>query len=270
MAVLLLLSEVIRSAGNWVRTAQSEYIQDHLSGLIHKKSMQVDLGFYESSDYHDRLEQARSDLKTRPLVILENAGRFFQNGLTLVAMAALLIPYGVWIPLILLISTLPASLVLMWFNWRTHQWWEETTADRRRTNYYEFLLTHSAVAAELRLFNFGLHFQQAYQALRGRLRNEKLQLNRNQGVGLLLSGLIGLLISGLLMVWFIWRAVQGFLSLGDIALFYQALNRGQGVLRESLNNLGQIYGNALFLRNLYEFLNLEPKINDTVNPKSTP
>lgn len=55
MAGVLLLSELLRSAIEWVRTAQSELVQDHISGLIHEKSVAVDLAFYESSGYYDRL-----------------------------------------------------------------------------------------------------------------------------------------------------------------------------------------------------------------------
>ena len=155
-------------------------------------------------------------------------------------------------------------------NWRFHQWWEQTTADRRRTNYYELLITHSGVAAELRLFNFGAHFMEAYQNLRGRLRSEKLNLTKDQGLCRLVSGLIGILISGTLMVWFIWRAAQGFGTLGDVALFYQALNRGQRLLSGTLESLMQIYDNALFLSNLFEFLNLEPKVVDPLKPDPVP
>ena len=113
MAGFLLLAEVMRAAGSWVRTAQAEFIQDHLSELVHRKSIHVDLSFYDSPDYHDRLEQARNELKTRPLTLLESIGSLLQNCLTLIAIAALLIPYGIWIPFVLLLGALPASYLLL-------------------------------------------------------------------------------------------------------------------------------------------------------------
>jgi len=50
---------------------------------------------------------------------------------------------------------LPAFVVLH-SNRDYHQWWQQTTADRRWTQYYDMMLTHSAVAAELRLFDLGV------------------------------------------------------------------------------------------------------------------
>ena len=60
--------------------------------------MSLDLGFYESPQFYDHLYRARSDASTRPLALLESSGGLLQNTITLVAMAAVLIPYGLWLP----------------------------------------------------------------------------------------------------------------------------------------------------------------------------
>jgi ATP-binding cassette subfamily B protein len=64
------------------------------------------------------------------------------------------------------------------------------------------------------------------------------------------------------MLWMVWRTVQGLLTLGDLAFFYQAFNQGQSLMRSLLGNVGQIYANSLFLGNLFEFLTLEPQVVD--------
>jgi ATP-binding cassette subfamily B protein len=64
----------------------------------------------------------------------------------------------------------------------------------------------------------------------------------------------------------LWRALQGRATLGDLALFYQAFQRGQGLLRSLLENVGQIYANTLFLGNLFEFLELKPRVADPLQP----
>lgn len=67
MAGVMLLMQVLQSAMEWLRTAQAELIRDHLGALVHKKSTTVDLAFFESPEYHDRLYRARNDLNSRPL-----------------------------------------------------------------------------------------------------------------------------------------------------------------------------------------------------------
>ena len=94
---LLLLMEVVRNAINWVRTVQAELLQDHITSLIHEKSVNADLAFYELSDYYDHLHRARAEARYRPVALLGNLGALLQNSITLVAMGAILIPLGPWL-----------------------------------------------------------------------------------------------------------------------------------------------------------------------------
>jgi ATP-binding cassette subfamily B protein len=270
VAMVVLLAEVIGSVSSWVGSAQAELIRDHFSGLIHEKSVAVDLAFYESPEDHDRLARARDDLNSRPLALLESSGNLIQSAITLLAMGALLIPYGAWLPFALLISTLPALFALIRFNNRYHQWWQRSTPERRRAQYYDTLLTDSAVAPELRLFDLGSHFQFAFQDLRKRLRKERLDLSKRQFLAQLSASVIGILISGMAVVWMVWQCLNGRVTLGDLALFYQAFNRGQGLMHSLLRNMGNIYSHTLFLGNMFEFLALKVQIEDPPMPVTIP
>lgn len=270
LAGVLLVTEVLKSLTEWVRTAQAELVQDHISHLLHAKSVAVDLAFYESADYYDRLHRARTEAAGRPLVLLESIGGTLQSGITLMGMAAVLVPYGGWLPLALVGSTLPALPVIFRFNRRFHGWWERTTADRRWVQYYDLMLTHGAAAAEVRMFELGSYLASAYQTLRRRLRQERIDLLKRQGIARLAASLLGLSVTGVTAAWMISRVLQGAATLGDLALFYQAFSQGQNLLRSLLSSAGQVYSNSLFLGNLHEFLSLEPRIVDPDQPLPTP
>jgi ATP-binding cassette subfamily B protein len=270
MALLLLASQLLQVAAAWIRTAQSEFVQDHLSAVVHERAYAADLAFYESAEYHDRLSRARGDSSTRPLELLENGGNLGRNTITLLGMAALLVPYGPWVPVVLIASTLPALYIVFRFNRRFHAWWERTTPELRWAGYYDWMLTYSEFAAELRLFDLGRHFKLAYQDKRKQLRSERLELQRQESVAHLASGILALVATGLVMAWMVLRAFRGSASLGDLVLFYQAFNRGQSLLRSVLGNLGQIYSDVLFLENLFQFIDLKPQIVDPVSPREAP
>ena len=270
IGTVLLLTELIQSANSWIRTAQAELIRDHLSGLIHEKSVAADIAFYETPKYHDLLERARTDLSSRPLVLLENGGALLQNIVTLLAIGALLVPYGIWLPLALAFSTAPALFVVLHFNLRYHRWWKRTTTDRRRAQYYHSMMTSGPVAPELRLFGLGTYFQTAYQRLRERLRRERLKLTRDQVIARSLVAIFGLAISGIAMGWMVWQVLHGEATLGELALFYQAFNQGQGLLRALLENAGNIYANTLFLGNLFDFLKLKGRVSEPPRPVPAP
>jgi len=259
---VLLLMEVVRNAINWVRTVQAELLQDHITSLIHEKSVAVDLAFYELSDYYDHLHRARAEARYRPVALLGNLGALLQNSITLLAMGAILIPVGPWLALALLLSTLPAFYVVVHYALAEYQWRQRTTTDDRRAWYYDWLMTTADAAAEIRLFGLGKHFQSHYKQLRQRLRGERLHLTRRQGFAELAASLLALVIMGAALGWMVWKASHGLVTLGELALIYAAFNQGQGLMRTLLENAGQLYGNSLFLGNLFEFLALEPRIAD--------
>lgn len=270
MASVLLIGEVLQSLSSWIRTAQSELVQDHITNLIHHQSTAVDLAFYEMPEYYDQLHRARAQASTRPLELVESLGGLLQNGITLMAMAAVLIPFGLWLPLALLISTLPALLVVLRHGVRLHHFRRRTTEDQRRTWYYDWLLTSGETAAEVRLFHLGPHLRQVYRDLRTRLRGERLALARSESLAELGAGAFGLLITGAALAWMVWRTIQGLVSLGDLAMFYQAFHQGQRLMRTLLENVGRIYSSSLFLGDLFEFLGLTPGITETGDPRDLP
>jgi len=261
-AGLLVLGELLRSAGEWLRMDQAQRLEDHLGALILEKSTAVDLAFYESAEFHDHLHRARDEARHRPVALLENAGSLVQNGITLLGVAAVLAPYGAWISAALLASALPACVVVLRFAILQHDLRARTTIDERRSWYYEWMMTAGEAAAELRLFALGSRFREAHAALRSGLRRERAMLALAQLRAEVFAGVLALLVAGTCVAWMGWRAMSGMVTLGAVALFYFSFSQGQRLMRSLLSGVGQVYYNVLFLGNLFEFLDLESTLRD--------
>jgi len=270
MAAVILLGGCLQGLNNWIRTAQSERVQDYMSNLIHQKSMDVDLAFYESPQFYDNLHRARSEAASRPLSLMENMGSLLQNTITLFAMTALLFRFGLWLPVVLVAGTVPAVAVVFHQNMRQHVHWLQTTADNRRAWYYDWVLTSKENAAELRLFGLGPYFQSAYQTVRDRLRKLSLKLVRDRTMAGLGTSAITLLSTGAVMALMVWRLFTGFATLGDLAFFYQAFNQGQQKMGSLLGTVSQIFTNCLFLESLFDFLTLESRVKEATIPTNVP
>ena len=270
VAGVMLLSELLRSAAGLIKGIQAEHVRDYVSALVHEKAVAADMAMYESPAYHDQLHRARVMAAHRPLSMLETVGSVLQNSITFVAMLAVLMQFGVWVPLALVGSAAPALLVLLHYHRRQHDWTMRRTSDERRTHYYDLMLTSRAAAAELRVFHLGGFFKQAFQALRRVLRAERLALSRRQLLGELAVRLFALLVLGAALVWMVLSGLKGPGALGSLTLFYQAFSRGQQLTGVLMANLGKVYENCLFLENLFEFLATEPQVTDPPEPRPAP
>jgi ATP-binding cassette subfamily B protein len=188
LAGLVLLQDLLRGVTGWLRTAQAEWFTNYVNSLIHRQLLSADMAFYEWPEVYDHLHQARSEVGHRPVALIASLGGLLQNGVTLFAMGAVLIPYGLWLPVVLVVSTLPALYVVLHFTLRQHQWRLRTTPEERRTWYYSWVFTSGETVAEVRLFGLGGHFQRLYQTLRQRLRVERLRMASQQAVAELAAG----------------------------------------------------------------------------------
>ncbi|PEN08853.1 multidrug ABC transporter ATP-binding protein [Longimonas halophila] len=257
MAGIMVTLEVLKAVGAWVQTAQAELLHDHIKAAIHEKAAEVAYAFYESPAYYDTMDRANSEAASRSLSLLQGIGTIAQHTITLVGVAALLIPYSVWLPGVLLVSTLPALWVVVRHKQRHHSWWEDTTDQRRWAHYFDRVVTHPVPAAEVRLFGLGERFRSAYTSVRETLRTDRLRLMRDQSLATFGAGLTALVITGGALLWIGARALQGQAQLGDLALFYRAFDQGQSLMRTVLSSLGTLYADALFLEHLFTFLDIE-------------
>ncbi len=140
--------------------------------------------------------------------------------------------------------------------------------NQRCFNYYHNNLVTERPAAEIRIFGLGEHFKHAYSQLRATLRSERLSLAKEQMVAQIGAGLMGLLTLALALGWMAWRALQGLFNLGDLAMFWAAMNQGQQLMRNQLTGVSDIYRNLLFLEDLFAFLDLKPLLVDPAEPVS--
>jgi ATP-binding cassette subfamily B protein len=253
-----------------VTQGQSEAVTDHVHSLLHERSVAVDLAYYEDSRYYDTLHRAQQEAPYRPTRIVNRFAEVLRSGLALAGMGGLIVSFHPLAAAALLVATIPEVLVRLRYSDRLYAWARERTADERRAWYYHWLLTRDEHAKELRLFGFGDLFRRRFRRLRRRLREERLGLlRRRTGAELLAQTVITVVIFGT-YGFIAYRAVVGTITLGDLVIYYQAVQRGQGYLRQLLSAVAGLYEDSLFLDNFYELLDLEPRVREPADPRPVP
>jgi len=66
------------------------------------------------------------------------------------------------------------------------------------------------------------------------------------------------------------QALLESITLGSMVMYFGAVQQGQSFLSSFLTNLARLYESNLFLTNLHEFLQLEPKVREPATPKRVP
>jgi ATP-binding cassette subfamily B protein len=122
----------------------------------------------------------------------------------------------------------------------------------------------------VRVLGIGAHIAAAFQRIRSRLRQERLNLARAEATAEIAAGGFALILTGAVLIWMLAETLGGAVSLGELAMFFQAFSQGQRLMRAVLDTVGQIWANTLFLENLFGFLAVEPQVVDPSDPLPSP
>ena len=269
-AGVALLNAFLQLMAGLVKDAQSVSVTDHMYDVLHAKSVEVDLEYYENPHYLDTLHRAQQEGPFRPAHIVNGLTQFGQNGISLVAMAGLLLSFYWGVAVVLFMAVIPGILVRIRYSGKMYLWQRERTGIERKTHYLNWILTGDAHAKEVRLLALGDLFIQQFSTLRKMLRREKIEITRKRSVADFMAQ-AGAIIPLFGAFGFIaYRTVMGAITLGDMVMYFRAFQMGMGYLRDMLGGMATLYEDNLFLSNLYEFLDLEPKLREPLDPHPVP
>ena len=269
-AVVGLFNALWQLMASLVKEAQALAVTDHMYDVLHAKSIEVDLEYYENPRYFDTLHRAQQEAPHRPTHILNSLTGLGQSSISFVAMAGLLISFHLGFALVLLIAAIPGVLVRLRYSNKMYQWERKRTPIERKASYFGWLLTGNAHAKELRLFGLGDFFMGGFSDLRRQLRGERIRITRKRSIAELVTQASATLAVFGSLGFIAYRTVHGVITLGDMVMYFGAFQRGLGYLRNVLGGLVDVYENNLFLNNLYEFLDLEAKVKKPSVPVSVP
>jgi ATP-binding cassette subfamily B protein len=265
-----LLTALLRSLGEYASEAQSLQVTDAVADILHSQSIAVDLEYYEDPAFYDTLHRAQREAPSRPTSIVNGLIQVAQNGISLLGILGLIFSFNWLLALILFLAALPSALVRLMYSRRLYGFSQAQTEKERLAWYYHYILTESQNAKELRLFNLGELFKTRFRDLRKQIREGKLALSRRRLLYDLFAQTVSITALFGSLAWIVLQTVRGAITLGDLVVFYLGFQSGLNFLQAVLRSLAGLYEDNLFLANLYQFLDLAPKIVAPPQPQPVP
>ena len=250
--------------------AQEHAVTDYAVSLLLAKSVAVDLAHYENSTYYDTLHRAQREASYRPMRVVNGLAQLAQSGVALVALVGLLFSLHWVIAVVLVAAALPGTLLRLNYSHRFYEWQRRATPVERQTWYFHGLLTGDAHAKEVRLFDFGSLFIQRVNDLRRNLRRLRLRLTGGRAIGELTGEVASIFAIFGALAFIAHETLYGAITVGSLVMYYQAFHSGQTYLREVFGALAHLYEDALFLGNLFEFLDVQPRIVEPSAARALP
>jgi ATP-binding cassette subfamily B protein len=270
MGAVTLFTSLIRSIAGLVSGWQAYIVTDHMNEVLLAKSIDVDLEYYESARYYDTLHRAQREAPFRPISIVNGLAQIGQNGISLLAIAALLFSFHWIIAAILFIAVSSGTAIRLIYTGKMYRWQREQTSTERQAGYLNWMITDCSHAKEIRLFDLGPLFMRRFRDIRRKLRKGSLAITHRRSIAdftaqtFATAGIYGS------YAYVAYQAMWGKITLGDLVMYYQAFQLVRGSLQGILSSLAGLYEDNLFLSNLYEFLDLKRTVIEPVHARPVP
>ena len=236
-----------------------DLVSHEISLRLMHQSARLDLECFEDSDFYDKLERARRQASSRILLMSQVLAQL-QDSITVFFLAAALITFNAWLLLLLAITLVPAFLGETHFNSQSYSLMYGWTQERRELDYLRFAGASDETAKEVKIFGLSDFFGSRYKKLAGEYyrANRDLSARRAAWGGLL--SMVGSLGYYTAYAVIIYRTVYGELSLGDLTFLSGSFLRLRSLMEAILIRFSSIADSALYLRDLFDFLEMEPRI----------
>lgn len=261
---------VCRALSSLVAEAQAEAVTDRVQDDLQKKSVEMDLEYYESPAYHDQMRLAQSEASSRSTSIVRNLTQLAAGALVLGSVVGVLgASQGLLLP-ILLLAALPGAAARIYISRQWNRWKVGQSAASRYVGYLHALVTALPFAKEIRLNGNGAELRHRHRVLRRTLRRSRLSLLRRRTVVELAADAVSAAAMGVGLAVIYLRMKGGAMTLGDLALLYGGFQKGKATFSGVLGSLTALYEDSLFIAHFYTFLGLPRRVLSPAHPKPVP
>lgn len=266
---LALVSDLISRGITLLDGLLGDLFANKTSVMLIRHAAKLDLDQFEDPDFYDKLERARRQTLGRTLLMSQVLTQL-QNVITILFLGAGLIAFNAWLILILIIAVIPSFLGETHFNQRTYSLTANWTPERRELDYLRYIGASDETAKEVKIFNLADFLADRFKNLSDKYysANKKIALSRATW-GSLLSA-VGTVAYYGAYVFIILQTVSGIITVGTLTFLAGSFQRMRTLLQSIMNTFSKITEGALYLQDLFEFLDLEPQIKSKSKSKTFP
>ncbi|HVU39310.1 MAG TPA: ABC transporter ATP-binding protein [Opitutales bacterium] len=270
------LLAILNDAVTRANTLSESLLGDRFSNVVSARLMEhaatLDLKQFEDSEFYDQLDRARRQATSSVGVLAIVLGAV-QNFFTLILLTGALVLYVPWLLIPLAIAVLPSFIGEAHFATKSYSLLYRWTAARRQLDYLRNVGTSNQAVKEVKLFTLSDWLVGRFVALADSFEEANARLAIHQSrVGWLLAvlsttGYYSAYVCIIVLTVQGYHSPMGVFTIGVFAFlaasFRQSRDRIQGILM----SVSQLYGQALYLNDLFTFFDIRPSIFSPPNAR---
>ena len=266
---IVLVGEILARASSLIESLLGDLFSNAMSVRLMEHAATLDLAQFEDPEFYDHLERARRQTVGR-IALLTLLLSMSQDALTLLTLAGALIAYNPWLLLLLAIAVIPSFLGETHFASLGYSLLFRWTPERRQLDYLRFVGASDKTAKEVQMFGLAPWLTERYRALSQKFYEENRSLSIRRGAVSAVLSILGTIGYYAAYVIVLLNAVRGEITIGTLTFLAASFARGRDVIQSILMSASNVYEQALYLRDLFVFLDMRPTIESSPSARLVP
>lgn len=266
---LAVLSDILQRFISLLDSLLGENFANFTSIKIMVHASELDLDQFEDSTFYDKLERARQQTTGRTILLSQVLGQV-QDLISMGFLAIGLMAFNPWLILLLLVAVVPAFLGESYFNDKSYALTRSQTEERRELDYLRYLGASDDTAKEVKLFGLSGFLIGRFKRLADKFYadGKALMIRRSAwGTFFAFIGSVGYYSAYVVII---FKAVDGSLSIGDLTFLAGSFRQLRSLLEGILSRFTSVSQGAIYLRDLFEFFEIRPRIVVATRPRPFP
>ncbi|MGA9121326.1 MAG: ABC transporter ATP-binding protein [Bacteroidota bacterium] len=267
--MFVVLRDILARASALVESLLGDLFSNHTSIRLMQHAATLDLYQFEDPAFYDQLERARRQTTNR-IGLLTQLLTLGQDTVTLLSLALVLLVYGPWLLLLLAAAIVPSFLGETHYASLEYSLLFRYTPQRRQLDYLRYIGASDETAKEVQLFGLADWLIDRFRIISRRFYEDNKRLSIRKGIVSTALSLISTAGYYAAYVVILVRAVNNVISLGSLTFLAGAFSRSRDLIQGLLLGASDIYEQALYLKDLFDFLAMKPTITSRPGSRLAP
>ena len=266
---LAILSDVFNRLIGLTDGLLGDLYSNSFSVELIQKTAKVELAHLEDSEFYDKLERARRQTTSR-VSLMSNVLSQMQDIITVSSLISALIYFYPILILLLIISIIPSFINELNFSRSSYSLQRSWTPERRELDYMRMIGASDVTAKEVKLFGLADFISSTFEKIADKYykANKKLAISRT--IWGAFFHIIGDVAYYGAYVFIVLKTVAGAVTIGELTFLAGSFNRLRNQLQNIFFRFSKITESALYLKDYFDFIDMEFNDNNEFAAQSIP
>ncbi len=265
----VVIGELLARASGLIEGLLSDLFTNKISIRLMEHAATLDLHMFEDPQFYDHLERARQGTTGRVALLSQLFG-MAQSALTLASLSVALAAQEPWLLVLLTISVIPSFVGETHFAALSYSLLFRRTPERRQLDYVRYVGASDETAKEVQMFGLAPWLIGRYRVLSDRFYAENRALSVRKAFASSALSLLGTLGYYAAYVMVLMRVVTGAISIGTLTFLAASFRQSRDLIQSLLMSTSGIYEQSLYLKDLFDFFDMQPTIHNVANARAVP